>query len=357
MLDGGAPRDDLPTAKAALEDALWLNAGHARLRSLRAEILLRLGDRPGAVEGFQQALQLSKTEGAALLRMIAWSIESQDVSAALQNIDILLRRHPGKMMDLGPIFAALVATQEGYEELRRRLAVMPPWRGTVFSQIAADRESLAAGASLLIDLKEAGGVVGDWEVSMIVNALLRDNRPLEAYNLFLGTQSEEEIRLGGYIHDASFEGSASAKPFNWQIRGRPGHTIERLPNLAFGTEPTGLLIQFNGTPVKDMHVRQVLHLPPGEYDLSMEVSAANAKLPKTLFWSLRCLSPARELARLDVPEGSYRGEVISTRFELPAVGCPLQSVSIHTAVIAESWKDRYSGSVVVRRLNVRTGPF
>jgi len=192
-------------------------------------------------------------------------------------------------------------------------------------------------------------------VSAIIQALIRQGRTLEAYNLFLGTQSDEDVALGGYIHDSGFEGQASSKPFNWQIRGRPGHTIERLPHSAFATEASGLLIQFNGTPVKDMHVRQVLHLPPGNYELAMDVSAANAKLPKGLFWSLRCVSPARELVRLEIPEDNYRGETIAAQFELPAVGCPIQSISIHTSVIAESWKDRYSGNVAIRRLYVRKG--
>lgn len=354
-LDGQPAQEELPAVEAFLDEALRLNAGQARLQSLRSEVLLRRGDRDGAVEGFQHALRLSKTESAALQRTIAWSIEGNDVSGAIQNLDILLRRHPTKIRDLGGLFAALVATEEGYAELRERLALVPPWRGAIFSQIAADPERLAAGASLLMDLHEAGVAVGDWEVSTIIQALIREGRALEAYNLFLGTQSDEDVALGGYIHDAGFVGRASSKPFNWQIRGRPGHAIERLPHAAFATETSGLLIQFNGTPVKDMHVRQVLHLPPGNYEFAMDVSAANAKLPKGLFWSLQCLSPARELARLDIPEGSYRGETISAQFELPAIGCPLQVISIHTAVIAESWKDRYSGNVAIRRLHVRKG--
>ncbi|RST87105.1 hypothetical protein EJC49_07505 [Aquibium carbonis] len=355
ILDAQPAQEDLPAIEALLDGALRLHAGQARLQSLRSEVLLRRGDRDGAVEGFQQALRLSKTESAALQRTIAWSIESHDVSGAIQNIDILLRRHPAKIRDLAGLFSALVATEEGYAELRQRLAVMPPWRGAVFAQIAADPARLAAGSSLLIDLHEAGAPVGDWEVSTIIQALIREGRALEAYNLFLGTQSDEDVALGGYIHDSGFEGPASSKPFNWQIRGRPGHAIERLPHPAFATEPSGLLIQFNGTPVKDMHVRQVLHLPPGHYELAIEVSAANARLPKGLFWSLQCLSPSREIARLDIPEGSYRGETISARFELPPTGCPLQVISVHTGVIAESWKDRYAGNVAVRRLHVRKG--
>jgi len=355
MLDGQIPQDDLPVVKAALDDALRLNAGHARLQSLRSEIVLRLGDRDSAVEGFQQALRLSKTESAALQRMIGWSVERQDVSGALQNIDLLLRRHSGKIEELGGVFAALVSTREGYEELRRRLAAGAPWRGAVFGQIAAEPASLAAGASLLIDLHESGNAGPEGEVSAIIRALIRDDRPIEAYNLFLQTQSDKEIAVGGYIHDSGFEAGPSGKPFDWQVRSRPGHTISRLPDPAFGTETSGLLIQFNGTPVKDIQVSQLLHLPPGDYDLDAEVSAANAKLPKGLYWSLRCLSPARELARVAIPEGSYRDDLISTSFQLPAVGCPLQMISIHTNVIAESWKDRYIGSVVIRRLQIRKG--
>ena len=355
QLDGQSSGEDLSTIEARLDDAIALNAGHARLQSLRSEVALRLGDRISAADGFQHALRLSKTESVALQRMIAWSSEQQDAEDVLRNTDLLLRRHPGKISELGSIFAALIATKEGYEQLRDRLQVGPPWRSAVFQRIATDPASLAAGASLLIDLQQAGSPQSDREIATIIQALIREGRPLEAYNLFLGTQSDEEVTLSGYIHDGGFEGNSSSKPFDWQIRSRSGHTISRLPHAVFGSEPSGLLIQFNGTPVKDMHARQMLHLPPGAHELTAEVSAANAKLPKGLYWSLRCTSPARELARLDIPEGSYRNEAISVRLEVPTIDCPLQVISLHTAVIAESWKDRYMGNIVIRRLQMRKG--
>lgn len=353
LLDGQDAGADVSLAEVTVDDALALNAGHARLHSLRAEILLREGDRAAAEQGFRHALALSRTESVALQRTIAWAIEADDVVRALENIDVLLRRHPWKIRDLGSIFAAIVTTKEGYEELRHRLLSRPPWGAAVFRQIAADPASLAAGAALLTDLHKAGGLTGDWGLAVIIQALVREGRPLEAYNLFLATQSEQEAALAGYIHDAGFQGKPTTKPFDWQIRSRSGHTVERLPHPAFPSAATGLVIQFNGTPVKDMQVSQVLHLPAGQYELSADVSAANAKLPKGLFWSLRCLSSSQTFARLDIPEGSYRDEVVSTPFELSSTDCPLQIVSIHTSVIAESWKDRYLGSVVFRRLQIR----
>ncbi|WP_187972749.1 tetratricopeptide repeat protein [Aquibium microcysteis] len=353
LLDGQEAGADVSRAQEVVEKAIALNAGHARLQSLKAEILLREGDRSGAADGFERALRLSRTESVALQRTIAWSIEAEEVVGALENIDVLLRRHPWKIRDLGSIFAAIVTTPEGYRELRRRLLVGPPWAAAVFRQIAADPPSLAAGASLLTDLHKEGAPVGDWGLSTIVQALIREGRPMEAYNLFLATQSAEEAALAGYVHDAGFQGTPSNKPFDWQIRSRSGHTVERLPHPSFASAKSGLLIQFNGTPVKDMQASQVLALPPGLYDLSATLTAANAKLPKGLYWSLRCLSSSREFARLSIAEGSYRDETVSAAFEVTALDCPLQIVSIHTAVIAESWKDRYLGSVVVQRLQIR----
>ncbi|TJW71434.1 MAG: hypothetical protein E5X43_33400, partial [Mesorhizobium sp.] len=76
------------------------------------------------------------------------------------------------------------------------------------------------------------------------------------------------------------------------------------------------------------------------------------KLPKELFWSIRCVGSAGEIARFNIPEGTYNRQALSQEFSVGSAGCPMQLLRLETAAIAESWRFRYVGTLVMHKLSI-----
>ena len=114
----------------------------------------------------------------------------------------------------------------------------------------------------------------------------------------------------------------------------------------------GATVRFLNTPVKNTALQQYIQLPPGSYKISLAASARNLKLPKELFWSIRCVGPAGEIARFNIPEGTYNRQALSLDFSVGPAGCPMQLLKLETAAIAESWRFRYVGTLVMHKLSI-----
>jgi len=343
---------DLDRVERSVSDALWLDAVDARLYSLLAETRLRRGDSQAAFASFSHALEISKTEVHALRRTIGHAIDRRDMTGAVRNVDLLLRRWPGAFDTIKDIFPALLAEQESYGMILDMLASDTPWRASLFAFLAEYPATLDATGRLLQDLGRSKHPPIGSEIARTTNGLIRSGRVGDAYRLFLMTLSAEETALGGYIHDGGFKGRASGRPFGWQLHEQSGHTIAVGADAATSGGAKGMRIRFIGTPVTRISAQQYLHLPPGEYVLRADVTAVSAVLPKGLFWSLRCVGGKGEMARLDIPEGSFESRLLEARFSIEAPACPLQLIGLGTTAIAESWKDRYQGAVVFNSLRV-----
>ncbi|TGV77509.1 hypothetical protein EN788_67580, partial [Mesorhizobium sp. M2D.F.Ca.ET.145.01.1.1] len=84
----------------------------------------------------------------------------------------------------------------------------------------------------------------------------------------------------------------------------------------------GATLRFLDTPIKNTALQQYIELPPGSYRISLVASGRNLKLPKELFWAIRCVDPASEIARLTVPEGTFNRQSLSQEFSVGPAGCP-----------------------------------
>ncbi|TJV08146.1 MAG: hypothetical protein E5Y16_38850, partial [Mesorhizobium sp.] len=95
-----------------------------------------------------------------------------------------------------------------------------------------------------------------------------------------------------------------------------------------------------------------IELPPGSYKISLLASARNLKLPKELFWSIWCVGAASETGRFNIPEGTYNRQALGQEFSVGSAGCPMQLLRLETAAIAESWRFRYVGTLVMHKLSI-----
>lgn len=347
--NGGADLDGL-AVKAG--NALRFNVADARLYSLIGEIRYRQGEKDQAFELFDQARMLSKTEIHALQRSIDRSVETGDLVRAVAEIDILLRRWPDQFSAVATGWPAILSNPLGYGAVLAAISAEAPWRGKLFSTLGQNPQGLAAANRLLLDLARSPAPPTSNELSAVIDGYIRQKQYGSAYRLFLFSLSDAERKLGGYIFNGGFEPVHSGKPFDWVVHERSGLEITFAGSQDAGEGDRGATIRFLNTPVKNAALQQFIELPPGSYRMSLNASATNLKLPKDLFWSLRCADPSREIARFNIPEGTFNRRSLSLDFTIEPAACPIQLLRLETAAIAESWRFRYVGTLVMHKLSI-----
>ncbi|RWP46116.1 MAG: hypothetical protein EOR04_00490 [Mesorhizobium sp.] len=343
---------DLDAMLAKAESGLRFDLADARLYSLIGEIKYRQNEKDQAYEFFDQARNLSKTEIHALQRSIGHSIEIGDLSGAVREIDVLLRRWPDRFPAVAEGLPAILSNPDGYQAVLAAIRAEAPWRTSLFATLRRTPEGLDSANRLLLDLTGSGAPPKSRELSMVINGYIDQKQYEPAYRLFLFSLSDQERKLGGYIFNSTFEPVSSGKPFDWQVGDQSGLevTLATAQNTVEGEG--GATVRFLNTPVKNTALQQYIQLPPGTYKISLAASARNLKLPKELFWSIRCVGPAGEIARFNIPEGTYNRQALSQNFSVGSARCPMQLLKLETAAIAESWRFRYVGTLVMHKLSI-----
>ncbi|RWP62820.1 MAG: hypothetical protein EOR08_13455 [Mesorhizobium sp.] len=343
---------DLDALLAKAESALRFDLADARLYSLIGEIKYRKGGKDQAYEFFEQARKLSKTEIHALQRSIGHSIETGDLSKAVREIDILLRRWPDRFPAIAEDLPTILSNPDGYQAVLAALKAEAPWRSSLFVALGGNPEGLGSANRLLLDLAASGAPPKSRELSAVINGYIRQKQYESAYRLFLFSLSDEEKKLAGYVFNSTFEPASSGKPFDWQVRNQSSMEVTFATSQDALEGEGGAAVRFLNTPVKGTALQQYIELPPGSYKISLVASARNLKLPKELFWSIRCVGPAGEIARFNIPEGTYNRQALSQDFSVGSAGCPMQLLKLETAAIAESWRFRYVGTLVMHKLSI-----
>ncbi|MER9133411.1 hypothetical protein [Mesorhizobium sp. M0768] len=343
---------DLDALLAKARGALAFDLADARLYSVMGEIEYRKGETDEAYELFDQARKLSKTEIHALQRSITREIETGDLPKAVGEIDILLRRWPDQFPAIAQGLPAILSNRAGYQAVLTAIRAEAPWRASLFAALGKDPKGLDTANRLLLDLAESGAPPRSNELSAVINGYIRQRKYQTAYRLFLFSLTDEEQKLGGYIFNSTFEPGFSGKPFNWQVHSQSGLEVTFAPSRGGG----GATVRFLNMPVKNTALSQYIELPPGRYKVSLTASARNLKLPKELFWSIRCMDPASEIARFNIPEGTFNRQTLSQAFSVGPAACPIQLLRLETATIAESWRFRYVGTLIMHKLSIERLP-
>ncbi|MER9214734.1 hypothetical protein NKI54_22130 [Mesorhizobium sp. M0663] len=347
---------DLDALLAKAKRALTFDLADARLYSLIGEIKYRQGEKDEAYQLFDQARKLSKTEIHALQRSIGRNIEAGDLPKAVGEIDILLRRWPDQFPAIAEGMPPILSNPDGYQAVLMAIRAQAPWRASLIYALIKTPEQINFANRLLLDLTGSSAPPNSSELTAAISGYIRQKQYEPAYRLFLFTLSEQERKLGGYIFNSTFEPVPSGKPFDWQVPGQSGLEVTFAASRDAVEGEGGATVRFLNTPVKNTALQQYVQLPPGSYKISLVASARNLKLPKELFWSIKCLGPAGEIARFNIPEGTYNRQKLSQDFSVVPTGCPMQLLTLQTAAIAESWRFRYVGTLIMHKLSVERLP-
>ncbi|MFD1983373.1 hypothetical protein ACFSOZ_11910 [Mesorhizobium newzealandense] len=351
-LNDTANPPDVDALAARAKGALRFNVGDARLYSLIGEIEYRQGKKDDAYALFDQARRLSKTEIHALQRSIGHSIEIGDLSKAVNELDTLLRRWPDQFPAVAEGLPAMLSNPDGYHAVLASIAAGAPWRANLFSALGKTRPGLDFANQLLLDLAGSGAPPKSGELSSVITGYIAQKEYEQAYRLFLFSLPDDQRKLGGYVFNSTFEPGYGGKPFDWQVRDQSGLEVTFVTSQDAVEGEGGATVRFLDTPVKNTALQQYIELPPGSYRISLVASGRDLKLPKELFWTIRCVGSAGEIARFNIPEGTFNRQSLSQGFSVGPDVCPMQLLRLETSAIADSWRFRYIGTLVMHKLNI-----
>lgn len=334
---------------------LRYDSGDARFYSLMGEIEYRSGDKHAAARLFGHALGLSKTEAHALKRDILYAVESDRLPEAVAKIDVLLRRWPGLMETIAPLFPPILADARGYRAVLDALAAAAPWRKNLLRQLAKDPQGIDLADQLLFDLRETPLPPREDELAAVIASYVAGRRYDAAYRLFRSSLSATESGAAGYVYNGTFAAAATRKgrPFDWVLRDESGIHLTFGGLGGDGQGTSGATLRFLNRPLKGSPMQQNLLLPPGNFAMTLTASASELDLPRDLAWSVECLWPRRlGLAKLAIPAGTFVRQDVTARFSVPASDCAAQTLRLDTAAIAESWRYRNLGVLVMHGLRI-----
>lgn len=359
LLAGTVARLNRPDADASLEEmearvraALPTNAADARIYSLLGEILRRRELTESAYAMFDHALALANTELHALQWSIHRAVAASDHDKAIESLDLMFRRWPERIGSFAAAVPQIYSQAGSYAALLETIAQDPPWRRQLIAVLSDfNTGDLAFTARLLQDLALGSAPPSAAETAPLLASLFRRKEYDLAYRTFLFTLRQEEKDLSGFVFNGQFRQVASGRKFDWAIRQQPGVTAT-MPAVSRDKGPQqGLLVEFGSTPVLRTGVDQTIMLPPGSYQLEFAVTATSAELPKSLLWAVDCLDPRQPVQRVEVSEGTYHARSFQSRFTIPQ-NCPVQSLTLRTNAMVESWSNRYSGKVLFHDIRI-----
>jgi hypothetical protein len=82
-----------------------------------------------------------------------------------------------------------------------------------------------------------------------------------------------------------------------------------------------LHILFSDDRVPFSHVKQLLALPPGKFELTGQVRLDDLRTDRGLVWSLTCAGSNTPLGQTDPMSGVHDWKPFSVQFEVPASSC------------------------------------
>ena len=115
------------------------------------------------------------------------------------------------------------------------------------------------------------------------------------------------------LHDPRFQGRPGALPFNWVLSTSGGGTAERSAGGA-------LDVQYYGREATQL-AAQLLVLPPGRYQLSMQVEGETTDQGSRLEWQVTCTGSDAVLLAAPLRGITYTPRGFTAAFTVPASGC------------------------------------
>jgi len=342
-----------------------LSVADARGFSLLGEIVERQGDAQTAEKLFTHALDLSKTEIHALQKKFIGHLRADDEVGAVETLDFILRRWPTYKDRLAVFLPPILSREKGLQKAAELFAQDEDLLNNVLGELYKKPEWLPTAQALMMQISKDETLPMRPYFKRMVRELVSANKPYEAFRFFQFTMDDDDRALNGYIYNSKFLGTPAGHQFDWEFKTHSGVTTD-LVTLATDKatgKPTERMLQisFRNSPVQFSDVKQIILLPRGRYEVSIDFAADGLTTPKPLYFNMICRPaepPYFPVLRMRIPSGTQARNTISQAFDIPDdKPCPLQYIYIDNDKIAgSSWKTRYNGDLNIYEIKVTKAP-
>lgn len=304
-------RADALARRALLQDPTAVLAA----ATLGLDTQLR-GDVSGARRLFAYANYLSRRE----FQVQVWGIEDAvmrgDIPGALHQYDIALRVSRSAPDLLYPVLSDALAEPAVQAGLVRLLAKNPPW-GYSFVNFASANAAPAPAIRFFKGLARASVTVTDEPRARIIDRLLAQQKPQEAWDYYVGTRRAIDPRVS---RDPTFSNDAAIPTaFDWiNVNNDIGIATTLQPGVFDFSAPAS---------VGGVLLRQMLLLPPGTYRMVGRSSGIDQAADSQPYWRLRCGDDDQGAGRVAVPNSAQNKGLFSGVFVVHA-GCPVQALEL-----------------------------
>jgi hypothetical protein len=284
----------------------------------------------------QAAVRRSLRESIAVYYMMQDSYFRRDYEAALRYADVLLRTRPQVAAQAMPMLGEMAENRAGNWKLKQLLATNPPWRGRFFASLPSVTSDVRTPLDLLLSVRDSSAPPTGSELRPYVDFLVNRGFYDLAYYTWLQFLPDEQLNQAGHLFNGSFEIEPSGSPFDWRFTQDNGATTK----VASRPDDVGkhaLFMEFGPGRSEFQGVRQLLMLPPGNYQLKGQYKL-DLVSPRGLQWRISCVGGQSEPL---VESILYNGRVedwteFDVNFSVPEQNCPAQNLELVSAARSAS---------------------
>lgn len=238
-------------------------------------------------------------------------LKTNRIVPGLVELGALARLSEKASQPLVPALAAYAKTPGAIPQLRRFFKLSPIIGGSTLAMLAGDARNAPLVLALAPD-SPRGAPTADWQ-GRLIQTLITAGDYAGAEALW---RKVAGVANHGLLYDPQFRDRAAPPPFSWQyISGASG--------VAEASDRGGLDVIYYGR--EDVVLAtQLLRLAPGRYRLAMRVDGPSRATG--VAWNMLCVPAKTSLLGLSL--GTVGKGAIAGEFEVPATGCPAQTLEL-----------------------------
>jgi hypothetical protein len=319
-----AASDDLAAIEAGARRAIIANpleAGALRLLAVVADVR---GNDAQAATLMELATARSKRDTGAWLWLLDQAVRNEDVQAAVDSADVILRTQPDMAETLFPSLLAIGQKPGGEAALAAALARDPRWRGFLLSRLPRDPLGAPVAFALLSDLAATSHSPRSGEIGAYLDAVIASGDYLRALLTWMRFLPPDQARSVPFVYNGDFEIPVTGLAFDWALGSIRGAQTEVVDTREQGVGHA-LRVVFADTRVPYRQASKLLYLPAGSYRLTGKVKADGLMTARGLRWRIACAEgDKQQLAETQAISGTLPWTPFDEAFTVPAIGCSAQ---------------------------------